>query len=162
MPIALSRLGYKFNGFFVCYSYANQILAPHWLLKIMTSWTFGPEVPEVPSGSKNQNKPKFTKHNWNCSLLGFAKAYFQWILISFWTLLQLKKHKRFHVFPTGNFDFSCTFWIILKYTWNVHRCVCCQLCSQETVSVRLTVLKINLHSRYISYHWTVSIIKGWK
>ena len=37
MLIALSRLGYKFNGFFVCYSYANQILASDWLLKIMTS-----------------------------------------------------------------------------------------------------------------------------
>ena len=34
--------------------------------------------------------------------------------------------------------------------------------SQETVFVRLTVININLHSRYISYHWTVSIINCWK
>ena len=57
MPIALSRLGYKFNGFFVCYSYANQILAPHWLLKIMTSGTFGPAVAEV----SEVQEPKQTK-----------------------------------------------------------------------------------------------------
>ena len=59
MLIALSRLGYKFNGFFVCYSYANQILAPDWLLKITTSWTLGPEVPEVPQ----LQEPKQTKVN---------------------------------------------------------------------------------------------------
>ena len=34
--------------------------------------------------------------------------------------------------------------------------------SQETLFVRWTVININLHSRYISYHWTVSIINCWK
>ena len=47
--------------------------------------------------SKNQNKPRFTKHNVRGGLLGFAKAPFQWILVFFWTLVHLQKHKRFYV-----------------------------------------------------------------
>ena len=50
-----------------------------------------------PRGPRTEKKPRFTKHNVRGGLFGFAKAPFQWILVFFWTLVRLQKHRHFYV-----------------------------------------------------------------
>ena len=122
----------------------------------------GPWGPTGPRTKTNQSQPNIME---TVAFSALRKLPFNPDSCIFLTAGTFKKAlSAFTFFPTGNFDFSCK--LILGVSFEILEmsvgAFAFRRWSQETVFVRLTVININLHSRYISYQWTVSIIKGWK
>ena len=105
MPIALSRLGYKFNGFFCMLFICKSNSCPSLAVEnndIMNLRPRGPWGPTGPRTKTNQSLPNIME---TVAFSALRKLLFNGFLFL---------SERSSRFSDGQFWFSCTFWIILK------------------------------------------------